>query len=340
MGVEILEGGLERLSRRNQPVQIGALAREHGLENLPRRVILAAIARESVGQADRRIWFIAVDPNRARPQWREPHRPARRQRSRGNRAEVFVHQLHRRRAVDVADDHVDRIVGMIPGVVERAQLRRVDLRVEGAQRAQAVVAIGGAGKHREIDLQEEAAHGVAVVLSDLVLDRAPLDLPVRLRERETARPRRLHSQQQIQILRRRHEEELRDLRLRVGVPVAAEQLGDVGDLRLRERGAASEHHVLERVCLPREVLIVGAGLIVEHRHRHRRERIAHRDDSQAVSQGCASNRKLGARRPHRAGNEQKARTSGDREATEKRGCHDSSLLRLFSLKARGQRGPP
>ena len=129
---------------------------------------------------------------------------------------------------------------------------------------------------------KQVADRVAVVLRDLVLDRAALDVPIGLRESQILRPRGLHAQEHVEILRGRHEEVLRDLRLRIRIPVAAEQLGDIGDLRLRKRFAAAEHHVLERVRLPRKVLLVGADLIVQHRERHRSERIAYCDDPQTV----------------------------------------------------------
>src|SRR5580704_5277613 len=111
------------------------------------------------------------------------------QRGRGDRAEVFVDELDRRRSVYIADDDVDGVVWMVPSVVQCAKLGCVDLGVEGLQRAEAIIAIWRAGEHRKVNLDEEMANRIAIVLRDLVLYCASLDLPIGLRQRKLLRAR-------------------------------------------------------------------------------------------------------------------------------------------------------
>ncbi len=89
---------------------------------------------------------------------------------------------------------------------------------------------------------------------------------------------------------------LRHLGLCVGIPIAAEQFSHVRELRLRDRGAAAEHHMLERMGLSGELLLVGADPIVQRRHRDGSERVAYGDDLQAVVQRRSRHRELGGPR--------------------------------------------
>ena len=222
MRIEILECRLQRGALRHQPEKIGTLAREHGFENLAGGVILVGVPRETVRKPGDRIRLIAIDGKRLRCQRPQHDGTARRERCRRDAAEVFLDLGDRGLGIDIAHDHVDRIVRMIVGVVQSVQLRRVDLRIEGVERSESVVAVRHSDEQVFEHLAEEFLRRLTLVLRHFVLDRATLDRPILLRQRQTLRARSLHAQQEVEIFRRRREEVLRDFGLRIGIPITAE----------------------------------------------------------------------------------------------------------------------
>src|SRR6516225_2271387 len=154
MRVEILEARLQRLTRCDQGIEVGALARQDGFENLSGCVILAAITWESIRQGHDIIWLIAINGDRLRAQRRKVYGSACGQLRRRDRTKVLVDETNGRWSVNIADDDVNSVVRMIPRVVERSQLRRVDLLVKGLQRAQPIVSVRRAHEHGEIHLGE------------------------------------------------------------------------------------------------------------------------------------------------------------------------------------------
>ena len=228
-------------------------------------------------------------------------------------SEQPLHLGERRRGVDVAGDHEERVVRRVPGVVEALQHARRGLleRGPGAERR---VLVGRAGEHARAQLLEQHVARLGEVLRDLLLDRAALPAPLLGGVEHRAQAQRLDVQRHVEVLRGHRKEVLRQALAGVGVEIAADDAADVGELIGRETRAAAEHHVLLGVRRSRKAPrgFVGADEVVHRGRDHRGESVAHDDDLQAVRQRRAPHPAAAARGLVRA----RAREGGDRAAEE------------------------
>ena len=161
--------------------------------------------------------------------------------------------------------------------------------VEGRAGAESVVFVRRALEHRLEQLHFKNVFRVGQILGHFLFNRAALLFPEGIRAGDVAHAGGFDAQGHFQILGRRGEEILREGLLGVGVKIAAQTGGDVGQLVGGKTGSAPEHHVLRRVSHAREIgrAFVRADFVIDDGCDHRRERVGHDDDAQAVGQSRA-----------------------------------------------------
>ena len=164
----------------------------------------------------------------------------------GDGAQGGFHLVQRLRGVHVAGNHQDGVVGGVPAVVEGAQKLGVGL-VEAGAGAQRIVLIGRAGEHDRLQLGQISVDRAGEIAAHLLLDGAPLLLPIGLVQRQAAHAQGFHAQRHGQVGGRHGVEILRHGFGGVGIIVAAQHGAELGELIAVQTRGAAEHHVFQRM---------------------------------------------------------------------------------------------
>ena len=193
----------------------------------------------------------------------------------GNIAVKMPNLLKGRSGFNIAHDDQNHIRRRVPLVSELLQHRPRSL-VEGGARSQRIVRVGRAREQVLVETIDKFIRWIGEIARDLLLDRPPLLVPLRLRVVDAAHTRRLRLQRHIDVSRRHRLKILRDVLLRVRVVIAAQKRKNGRRLVGRHPLASAKRHVLLRV---RHAGITIGRLIPAHhevgldRH-HRRKRVA------------------------------------------------------------------
>ena len=158
--------------------------------------------------------------------------------------------------------------------------------------------IGRAAEEQGAEPGEDDVAWIRQILCHFLLDRAALLRPALLLVEDALHADGLDMKRHIKVRGRHGEKELRGGLARIGVEAAAHEAADRRQLVGGETRIAAEHHMLlgMRQAGKAGRRLVGADEIVDRRRDHRRQRVAHEDDLEAVRQRRAQN-VIGGGRP-------------------------------------------
>jgi hypothetical protein len=234
----------------------------------------------------------------------------------GDIAVKLANLLKGRSGFNIAHDDQDHIRRCVPLVRELLQHRPSSF-VERGPRSQRIVCVGRTRKHVLVETINKFLRRIRQIPSHLLLNRAPLLVPLRLRVVDPAHARRLRLERHVNVRRRHRLKVLRDVLLRVGVVIAAHQREDGGRLVGAHAFAAAERHMLLRVRHARKTvgrLIAADHKVGLHRH-HRRQRVADDHHAHAIRQSRASGRSIGRLYKGRSGKRQERDQKRNSQAT-------------------------